>query len=207
MEPSRDAHPEHAWRVVVADNASTDRTLEVARELEGRFPGRVVAQHIPVKGRGIALRTTWLTSDADAMAYMDVDLSTDLEHIPALVDPIARGYADLTYGTRLHPLSRTERSLKREITSRGYIAILRLAGLRVTDAQCGFKAISREAARALLPLVQDTQWFWDTELLWVAQANGYRMADTRVRIIKTATDDLKGVWRLKRGGLPRVAGR
>lgn len=212
-----DGHPEHQWRVVVANNASTDGTLEVARELEARHAGRVAVQHIPVKGRGIALRITWLTSEADVMAYMDVDLSTDLEHIPELVDPIARGDVDLAYGTRLHPLSQTERSLKREITSRGYITILKVAGLKVSDAQCGFKAISREAARALLPLVQDTQWFWDTELLWIAQANGYRMAevpvrwdedpDTRVKIIKTATDDLKGVWRLKRGGLPRVAGR
>ena len=212
-----DGHPEHTWRVVVANNASTDRTLEVAQELEQRHPGRVVAQHIPVKGRGIALRITWLTSDADVMAYMDVDLSTDIDHIPALVDPIARGEIDLSYGTRLHRASETKRSLKREITSRGYVAILRLAGLRVSDAQCGFKAISRDAARALLPLVEDTQWFWDTELLWVAQANGYRTRevpvrwdedpDTRVRIIKTATDDLKGIWRLKRRGLPRVAGR
>jgi len=212
-----DQHPEHTWRVVVANNASTDGTLEVARALEAKHPGRVGVQHIPVKGRGIALRITWLTSEADVMAYMDVDLSTDLDHIPELVDPIARGDADLAYGSRLHPLSQTERSLKREITSRGYISILRAAGLKVSDAQCGFKAISREAARALLPLVQDTQWFWDTELLWVAQANGYRMAevpvrwdedpDTRVKIVKTATDDLKGVWRLKRGGLPRVAGR
>lgn len=212
-----DRHPEHTWRVVVANNASTDGTLDVARGLEAKHPGRVTVQHIPVKGRGIALRITWLTSEADVMAYMDVDLSTDIDHIPELVDPIARGDVDLAYGTRLHPLSQTERSLKREITSRGYITILRLAGLKVTDAQCGFKAISREAARALLPLVEDTQWFWDTELLWVAQANGYRMAevpvrwdedpDTRVRIIKTATDDLKGIWRLKRAGLPRVAGR
>lgn len=212
-----DQHPEHTWRVVVANNASTDGTLEVARALEAKHPGRVGVQHIPVKGRGIALRITWLTSEADVMAYMDVDLSTNLDHIPELVDPIARGDADLAYGSRLHPLSQTERSLKREITSRGYISILRAAGLKVSDAQCGFKAISREAARALLPLVQDTQWFWDTELLWVAQANGYRMAevpvrwdedpDTRVKIVQTATDDLKGVWRLKRGGLPRVAGR
>lgn len=212
-----DGHPEHTWRVVVANNASTDRTLEVARGLEEQYPGRVAVQHIPVKGRGIALRITWLTSEADVMAYMDVDLSTDLDHLPELIDPIARGDVDLAYGTRLHPLSQTKRSLKRETTSRGYITILRLAGLKVSDAQCGFKAISRDAARALLPLVQDTQWFWDTELLWVAQANGYRMAevpvrwdedpDTRVRIIKTATDDLKGIWRLKRHGLPRVAGR
>jgi len=212
-----DQHPEHQWRVVVANNASTDGTLDVARALEAKHPGRVGVQHVPVKGRGIALRITWLTSEADVMAYMDVDLSTDLDHIPELVDPIARGDVDLAYGTRLHPLSQTERSLKREITSRGYITILKLSGLKVSDAQCGFKAISRDAARALLPLVQDTQWFWDTELLWVAQANGYRMAevpvrwdedsDTRVKIIKTASDDLKGIWRLKRGGLPRVAGR
>jgi glycosyltransferase involved in cell wall biosynthesis len=212
-----DVHPEHQWRVVVANNASTDRTLEVARELEAKHPGRVTALQIPVKGRGIALRTAWLTSEADVMAYMDVDLSTDLGHIPELVDPIARGDVDLAYGTRLHALSQTNRSTKREITSRGYVFILRLAGLKVTDAQCGFKAISREAARALLPLVQGTQWFWDSELLWVAQENGYRMAevpvrwvedpDTRVRIIKTAREDLEGVWRLKRGGIPKVAGR
>lgn len=212
-----DAHPEHQWRVVVANNASTDRTLEVARALEAKHPGRVTALQIPVKGRGIALRTAWLTSDADVMAYMDVDLSTDLGHIPELVDPIARGDVDLAYGTRLHALSQTNRSTKREITSRGYVFILRLAGLKVTDAQCGFKAISREAARALLPLVQDTQWFWDSELLWVAQENGYRMAevpvrwvedpDTRVRIIKTAREDLEGIWRLKRNGIPKVVGR
>ncbi|MCK9486664.1 MAG: glycosyltransferase family 2 protein [Dehalococcoidia bacterium] len=212
-----DAHPEHQWRIVVANNASTDRTLEVARALEAEFPGRVAALQIPVKGRGLALRTAWLTSDADVLAYMDVDLSTDLAHITEIVDPIARGEVDLAYGTRLHKESQTNRSLKREITSRGYVAILRLAGLKVTDAQCGFKAISREAARALVPLVQDTQWFWDSELLWVAQANGYRMRevpvrwnedpDTRVKIIKTAREDLQGIWRLKRGGIPRVAGK
>ncbi len=212
-----DSHPEHQWRVVVADNASTDRTLEVARALEQEFPGRVAALKVPVKGRGIALRTAWLTSDADVMAYMDVDLSTDLKHIPELVDPIARGDVDVAYGTRLDKRSQTSRSLKREITSRGYVFLLRLAGLKVSDAQCGFKAISQEAARALVPLVQDTQWFWDSELLWVAQANGYRMRevpvhwdedpDTRVRIIKTAREDIQGIWRLKRGGIPRVAGR
>ena len=206
-------HPEHEWRIVVANNASTDRTFEVAKDLEARYPC-VSAMQIRVKGRGIALRTAWLTSDADVMAYMDVDLSTDIDHIPELVDPIVRGDADLTYGTRLHSLSRTNRSTKREITSRGYVAILRLAGLKVSDAQCGFKAISREAARALVPLVKDTQWFWDSELLFLAQENGYRMAevpvrwvedpDTRVKIVKTASEDLRGIWRLKRHGIPKV---
>jgi glycosyltransferase involved in cell wall biosynthesis len=207
-----DEHPEHSWRIVVADNASTDRTFEVARALELQHPGRVVAHHVPVKGRGIALRSTWLTSDADVCAYMDVDLATDLRHLPELIDPIARGEVDLAYGTRLHPQSQTTRGLKRTFTSRAYVFILNRAGLRVGDAQCGFKAISREAARALVPLVRDTQWFFDSELLWIAQASGYRMRevpvrwlddpDSRVRIVRTAIEDLRGIWRLRRGGIP-----
>ena len=211
-----DQHPEHQWRIVVADNASTDRTLEVARGLEAQHPGCVTVLFIPVKGRGIALRTAWLTSPADVVAYMDVDLSTDLVHLLALVDPIAAGEVDLSYGTRLHRDSQTNRGFKREFISRSYVFILRtVAGLRVSDAQCGFKAMSREAARALIPLVRDNAWFFDSELLLVAQKNGYRLrevpvrweedTDTRVKIVKTATDDLRGIWRLKRGGVPRVA--
>ena len=213
-----DAHPEHQWRVVIADNASTDHTLAVGRVLETEHPGRVAVLFIPVKGRGIALRTSWLTSPADVVAYMDVDLSTDLVHLSALVDPIAAGEVDVSYGTRLHRDSRTNRSFKREFISRSYVFLLRtIAGLRVTDAQCGFKATSREAARALIPLVRDNAWFFDSELLLVAQENGYRLrevpvrweedADTRVKIVKTALDDLRGIWRLKRGGVPRVASR
>jgi glycosyltransferase involved in cell wall biosynthesis len=210
-----DAHPEHEWRIVVADNASTDRTLEVARRLETQYPGRVVALHIPVKGRGIALRVAWLTSPADVCAYMDVDLSTDLAYLPALVDPLAANEADLSYGTRLHRDSVTQRSAKREFISRAYVFILRtLAGLKVTDAQCGFKAIRRDAAHALVPLVKDTRWFFDSELLLVAQKNGYRLRevpvrwdedpDTRVRIVQTALEDLRGIWRLRSGGIPRA---
>jgi glycosyltransferase involved in cell wall biosynthesis len=213
-----DAHPEHQWRIVVADNASTDRTLEVSRALEAQYAGRVAVLFIPVKGRGIALRTAWLTSSADVVAYMDVDLSTDLGHLSALVDPIAAGEVDVAYGTRLHRDSQTNRSFKREFISRSYVFILNyLAGLKVTDAQCGFKAMSREAARSLVPLVRDNAWFFDSELLLVAQENGYRLRevpvrweedpDTRVKIVKTAMDDLRGILRLKRGGVPRVAAR
>lgn len=211
-------HPQHRWRVVVADNASTDGTLAVARELEGAHPGRVVALHIPTKGRGIALRAAWLTSPADVCAYMDVDLSTDLDHLPALVDAIAAGEADLAYGTRLDPRSQTRRGLRRELISRSYVAILRATlGLRASDAQCGFKAISRQAARELVPLVRDTRWFFDSELLVIAQANGYRMRevpvrwtddpDSRVAIVRTALEDLRGIWRLRTGGVPKVARR
>ncbi len=210
-----DGHPEHTWRVVIADNASTDQTFAVARELEMKFPGRVQPLFIPVKGRGIALRTAWLTSPADVMCYMDVDLSTDLQHLPELIDPIANGEADLSYGSRLHRDAQTKRSVKREVLSRGYVFVLNVfARLKVSDAQCGFKGISREAARALLPLVEDNAWFFDSELLIVAQQNGFRLRevpvrwvedpDTRVKIVSTVTEDLKGVWRLRRGGVPRV---
>ncbi len=208
-----EGHPEHSWRIVIADNASTDRTLEVARGLEAGHPGRVVALHIPVKGRGLALKTAWITSEADVCAYMDVDLSTDLQHLPALVDPLAEGRADLAFGTRLHRDSQTERGWRRELISRTYVQILRWGGgLRVSDAQCGFKAIRTDAARALLPVVEDTGFFFDSELLLVAQHNGYRFVevpvtwvddpDSRVNVWRTAIADLKGLWRLRRGGIP-----
>jgi len=210
-----DGHPEHQWRVVIADNASTDRTLAVAQELQAANPGRVVALHIPVKGRGLALRTAWITSDADVCAYMDVDLSTDLNHLPALVDPLAAGQGDLSYGTRLHRDSQTTRGWKREIISRCYIQILRWGGgLRASDAQCGFKGIRTDAARALLPVVEDTGFFFDSELLLIAQHNGYRLIevpvkwtddpDTRVNVWRTAVANLKGLWRLRRGGFPKA---
>jgi glycosyltransferase involved in cell wall biosynthesis len=211
-----DRHPEHEWRVVVANNASTDGTLALARGLEQEAPGRVAVLDVPVKGRGLALRTAWLTSEADVSAYMDVDLSSDLAHLPALVDPIAAGEADLAFGSRLAARSETQRGLLRETLSRGYVLILNtVLRLRVSDAQCGFKAISREAARAIIPLVRDGKWFFDTELLWVAQRNGYRLrevpvrwvedTDSSVAIVSTVLDDLRGVWRLRAGSVPRVA--
>jgi len=132
-----------------------------------------------------------------------------------LIDPLAADEADLSFGTRLDPLSETVRGWRREFTSRAYVFILRwFGGLKVSDAQCGFKAIRTDAARALLPVVEDTGWFFDSEMLLIAQQNGYRLCevpvkwtddpDSRVDIIKTATDDLKGLWRLRRGGVPKA---
>ena len=141
--------------------------------------------------------------------------STDLAHLPELVDPLAADTADVAYGSRLSHRSRTRRSFKREFISRSYIFILRtFARLRVSDAQCGFKAMTREAARAIVPLVQDTRWFFDSEMLLIAQESGFRLLevpvrwdedpDTRVHIVDTALEDLKGVWRLRMGGVPRA---
>ncbi|MBI4497181.1 MAG: glycosyltransferase family 2 protein [Chloroflexi bacterium] len=204
----------YEWRILIADNASTDRTLEVAKGLAARYPDDVAYLHLPQKGRGRALRTAWMASDADILSYMDVDLSTGLEAFPPLVQAIAVEGYDLATGSRLMQRSHIVRSLKREILSRGYFLMIQaLFGVHFTDAQCGFKALSRQAARALLPLVQNQEWFFDTELFVLAEKNGYRIKDvpirwiedpdSRVNIPKTIAEDVRGLLRL-RFHLPRV---
>jgi len=195
-------------RLTIADNASTDGTLAIARGLAQELPGvRVV--HLPAKGRGRALREVWLGSDAQVLAYMDVDLSTDLSALLPLVAPLVSGHSHLAIGTRLGRTSRVVRGPKREAISRCYNLLLRgMLAARFSDAQCGFKAIRADAARELLPLVQDTGWFFDTELLVLAERAGLRIhevpvdwvddPDSRVDIVPTAMADLRGVTRLGR---------
>jgi glycosyltransferase involved in cell wall biosynthesis len=198
----------HEWKIVVADNGSTDRTFEIAQQLETALPG-VNAMHIPERGRGRALSLSWLASDADVVSYMDIDLSTDLASFPPLVNAILIDGNDVAVGSRLSRGSDTTRSLKREVLSRGYLLITNLSfrvGLR--DTQCGFKAASRQAAQRLLPLVKDTGWFWDTELLLLAAKGGWRIAtipvrwvedtDSRVKIFSTASKDIAGLIRMLR---------
>jgi len=195
-----------AWRIVIADNASTDRTPEVARALAGELTG-VEVVHLPRKGRGRALRAAWGESDADVVAYMDVDLSTDLRALLPLVAPLVSGHSDVAIGTRLAHGSHVVRGAKRELISRTYNRILQFTlRARFSDAQCGFKAVRGDVARRLLPDVRDDGWFFDTELLMLAQRAGLRIhevpvdwvddPDSRVAIVKTAVDDLKGVTRL-----------
>ena len=207
------------FRITIADNASTDGTLEIARGLCAELPG-VQALHLDQKGRGRALKAAWSASDAAVLAYLDVDLSTDLDALLPLVAPLVSGHSDVAIGSRLSPMSRVVRGPKRELISRSYNLILRTtlhAGF--SDAQCGFKAIRADRARALLPLVEDTGWFFDTELLVLAERAGLRIhevpvdwvddPDSRVDIVATAVADLKGVWRLGRalssGRLPLSA--
>lgn len=205
------------WRITVADNASTDGTLTVARRLAEELPG-VDAVHLERKGRGLALRIVWGCSDADIVAYMDVDLSTGLDGLLPLVAPLATGHSDIAIGSRLAPGARTVRGPRREFVSRCYNGIIRLThGVRFTDAQCGFKAARTEVLRPLLKVTRDDAWFFDTELLLLAEHNGLRVhevpvdwvedVDTRVDVVSTATDDLKGLWRmarLKASGAARV---
>lgn len=209
----------YAARITIADNASTDRTLEVARGLADEFDDvRVV--HLDEKGRGRALNAVWSSSDATVVAYMDVDLSTDLNALLPLVAPLLSGHSDIAIGSRLARSSRVVRGPKREMISRCYNLILRsVLRVRFSDAQCGFKAMRTDVARELLPLVQDTGWFFDTELLVLAERVGLRIhevpvdwvddPDSRVDIVATAIADLEGVLRVGRalasGSLPLTA--
>ena len=194
--------------VTVVDNASTDDTYEVASQLAAATPG-VAAMHLPRKGRGYALRQAWSTSRAPVVAYMDVDLSTSLDALLPLVAPLLSGQRDVMIGSRLAPGAEVVRGSKRELISRGYNMLLKLTLRgRFSDAQCGFKAMRRDAAARLLPFVEDNAWFFDTEILVMAERLGLRVGevpvhwvddpDSRVDIVATATDDLRGVWRMVR---------
>lgn len=195
------------YELVIADNASTDGTGEIARRLAAEFP-RVRVVRLAAKGRGGALRQVWSTSDAEVCSYMDVDLSADLESFPELVRAVASGGADLAVGSRLLQTGGTQRSWQREVLSRGYNGLLRAAfGVRFSDAQCGFKAISRRAAQMLLPLVENNHWFFDTELLVLAERAGFRIQDlpvhwredrdSTVKVLRTVGEDLRGILRLR----------
>ena len=203
------------WQVIIADNASTDSTQKVSEELCQEYPG-VQYFHLPQKGRGRALRTVWLQSKADFLCYMDVDLSTDLRHLPQLIEALESGY-HLVVGSRLSKESQTTRGLKREIISRCYNLMIRSTFFTsFPDAQCGFKALTRSTAQALLPHVENNNWFFDTELLLIAAKRGYRIKSvpvkwdddptTTVHVVNTAREDIKGLMRLRFGGIPAVPG-
>ena len=223
---------DYDWRIVIADNGSTDSTPDVAGRLSKRHTA-VEQIRIEEPGRGRALRAAWLQSGADVMGYMDVDLSTDLDALPRLVRTVGNEGYDIAIGSRLARGAEViGRSWTREITSRAYSLIFRLlfpelffdpraitsmflTGFR--DAQCGFKALSRLAAHELAPLVEDGGWFFDTELLILAERNGYRIKelavrwtddpDSKVKVAATAYRDLRGLARLRLGGLGSASRR
>jgi glycosyltransferase involved in cell wall biosynthesis len=201
-------HPGMDWEIVIANNGSTDGSLDVARELSKSCPElRVV--HLDQKGRGGALKKAWLESEADLLSYMDADLSTDLEAFPKLIGALTQDGYDMAIGSRLLKASEITRSFKRELISRCYNGLVKtMLGTRFSDTQCGFKAIKREPARKLLPMIQDEGWFFDTELLVTAERLGYRIFEVPVRwvegrhshvnLLRTAIDDFRGLRRLRR---------
>jgi len=193
--------------ITIADNASTDGTFAIARRMAGELTG-VRAVHLDRKGRGLALRHVWGSSRADVVAYMDADLSTGLDAFLPLIAPLVSGHSDLATGSRLSPGATVVRGLKREIISRAYNLLVRLVlAARFADAQCGFKAGRTEVVKALLLDVQDDGWFFDTELLVLAQRRGLRLCEipvtwvedphSSVDIVRTALADLRGMARLR----------
>ncbi|MFJ5699386.1 glycosyltransferase [Arthrobacter sp. NPDC093139] len=204
------------WKITIADNASTDRTPVIAARLSEQLP-HVDYRRLEAKGRGYALRDAWGASEAKVLAYLDVDLSTDLAALPPLVAPLLSGHSDISIGTRLGQSSRVSRGPKREFISRSYNFLLRRTmQVGFSDAQCGFKAIRADVARRLLPHVEDNGWFFDTELLIIAERSGLRIheipvdwvddPDSRVDIKQTALDDIRGMVRvagsLVKGSIP-----
>jgi glycosyltransferase involved in cell wall biosynthesis len=196
------------WTIIIGDNASIDDTPAVSRQLEGASGGKVKYVRIERKGRGYALKQIWGASQADISSYMDVDLSTGIEAFPELIGAIAEKGYDVAIGSRLASRSKVTRSIKRRVLTRGYNSIIKaMFFTRFSDAQCGFKAVSRDAARRILPLIEDNNWFFDTELLILAEKMGCRVydvpvewtedTDTRVKIASTVTEDLRGLMRLR----------
>jgi glycosyltransferase involved in cell wall biosynthesis len=207
------ANLRNPWQIIIADNASTDNTRSVSEMLTERYSG-INYLHIPQKGRGRALKAAWLDSTADIVSYMDVDLSTDLSYFPTLVGSLEEGY-QVAIGNRLGKGSRVTRSLKREFISRGYNLLIKsMFFVPFQDAQCGFKALTRNTAQAILPLIKNDNWFFDTELLIIAAKRGYKINSVPVKwdddptstvhITSTATEDIKGLLRLRFGGIPKV---
>ncbi len=202
------------WRVVIVDNGSEDNTPSISRDLSREYTN-VTSLRLEVRGRGRALRQAWLATDADLVSYMDVDLSTDLTAVPCMIKALESGY-DIAVGSRLIEGARVySRTVKRGIISRAYNYLIKALFLnKFTDAQCGFKAMTREVAASLLPCVRDQGWFFDTELLIVAEKNGLKIKDipviwtddpdSRVKLISTAWRDVKGLLRLRLGGIPKL---
>ena len=207
---------DYDWRIIVVDNGSTDSTPEVVSRLSEKYP-RVEYLRLEQRGRGLALHHAWTQSKADIVSYMDVDLSTDLGALPALVNAIHNEGYDIAIASRLRKGAVViDRPLKREIISRAYSVLFRsMFFTSFHDAQCGFKAVSRRVAQEVLPLVQDLGWFFDSELLILSDKNGYRIKeipvkwtddpDSRVKIVGTAWGDFKGLLRLRFGGLKKAS--
>ncbi len=206
----------YTWQIVIADNASTDRTPEISRCLTERYC-QVSYFRIERRGRGGALRQAWIKSSADVVGYMDADLSSDLSAFSDLVDGVVESCCDIAIGSRFAKGAKViGRSMMRGFISKAYTILFRIVLMtKFQDAQCGFKVLNRRVVKNVLPLIKDNGWFFDTELLVLAEKNGYRIkevpiqwvddSDSKVKILNTVFEDLKGILRLRLGGIAKAS--
>ncbi|MBI2268167.1 MAG: glycosyltransferase family 2 protein [Candidatus Blackburnbacteria bacterium] len=198
---------QYSWELIIADNGpSKDRTPEISKELTKNYRSLFYIC-IPRPGRGGALKEVWQKRKSDYLCYMDVDLSSDLSFLSQLISFLENG-ADIAIGSRLKRGAKVYgRTLLREIMSRGYNILIRtFFWTSFCDAQCGFKAIRKEAAMKLLPYVEDKGWFFDSELLITGEKAGFKIKEvpivwrddpaSTVKVAKTAWGDIKGLARL-----------
>lgn len=197
---------EYVFEVQIADNASTDETSKIGRNLATKYK-EISYFRLPEKGRGRAIKKAWGQGNADIFAYMDIDLSTDLKYLHSLIKAIEDGFAIAVGSRLLFSAKVVGRTLKREIISRVYNILIKIFfRTHFSDAQCGFKAVNKRVVRELLPHIKNNGWFFDSELLIVGEKSGFRIYEqpvnwvdspgSTVRVLKTAKEDLKGLWRL-----------
>lgn len=195
------------WRITIADNASSDNTPIVAAAISKKYP-KIIYFRLEQKGRGRAVKRVWSQSKCDYCVYMDLDLSTDLVHLPVILKKLEGGY-DVAIGSRLAKGARVEgRTFIRELTSRtlNFFFIKFFFHTHFTDAQCGFKGVTRRIVENLIPKIRDNEWFFDGELLIVAEKSGYKIYEepvhwvdnpgSTVRLISTIWGDLMSIKRL-----------
>jgi glycosyltransferase involved in cell wall biosynthesis len=200
---------QYDWYIIIADNGSNDSTNIIASSYAEKYKN-ISLVTLSKRGRGRALKKAWLSSGSDVSMYMDVDLSTDLNFTTLLVDEIIKNNSDIAIGSRLHRESKVySRTLMREFTSRAYNLLIHMIfpfpGFK--DAQCGFKAISKNIRKDILHKIKDNEWFFDTELLLLSKKYGYKISeipvvweddpDTRVKVLSTALKDIKGLLRVR----------
>ncbi|MBD3359736.1 MAG: glycosyltransferase [Candidatus Buchananbacteria bacterium] len=196
------------WQIVIVNNASIDKTKKVADSLAQKFL-KVDSLNLEDKGRGNALKNVWQKYEADIYAYCDIDLATDIFAFKKLFNSIINGSANIAIGARYIKGSQTKRTLNRLIYSKVYIFLVRLFfPTKIKDFQCGFKAVDKKTVSEILPLVKDKEWFFDTELLLIAEKNDFKIKEiavqwkenpeTKVKFIRTIYDYIENLIKFKK---------
>ncbi len=197
----------HPFEIVIADNNSKDKTREIAEKLSKKHK-QINYLYINRKGRGIALKTAWKEYKADVNIYMDIDLATDLSALPRLIDEVVKGN-NVVVGSRYLRNSKIKRTPFRMLISKVYNLMVRaMFKTRIKDMQCGFKAVDKKTVDNVIPRTEDTQFFFDTELILTAEAMHYKVKeipvkwkegkDTKVDFVRTITNYIKSLIKLRR---------